>query len=777
MSSAIVAAPAAHLVEVDADWTLWRTVGVRGAGFPAAGVLELADEASAAAADRWAPDPLRPYEVPPELRSTIEAAFARGATALRRILRSPRFREAVTWQNRELVERFDRVLLAEPARRASAERLAELTVSSYWQRYSVKNDAIGYFGPFGWGVFTDAGEAVTARPGSGLLRNREVFFEEWAIAALAEVMVADSRLRPWLAPRRLPFLHLDGTTVHRPYSPPLSLTPAEGEVLASCDGELTAREIAAQARRNAGSGLMTDAEVYRLLERLQTRGLLAWALDLRPRLRPEEELARALRRIGDPELRSWAIGRLDEMAEARSAVAAAAGDSEALGHALARLDQTFERVTGKEASRAHGETYGARRVVYEDCCRDLELELGPAVLDALRAPLSLVLASARWMTHRLADDYREAFWGAYREQSARAGAATVDLATFPFMSLLDMAGTRADPIALEAAERWAAILAVPYGERRVGRSSAELATAVGEAFAAPGPGWPLARYQSPDIMIDAPSLEAIRAGDFQVVLGELHLAFNTLQIACQVAQHSEPHLLQQWFEADVPEPTVVPIIPPGWNQISCRLYVCMESPKDLYLALGPDPGAHPPGRGLPLAALVVEERRGRLWARTRDGSAGFDLVEVFGMLLGHMLVRRFQIHRSRPHLPRVTIDRVVICRESWMLPAAELSFARVTDEVTRFLLARAWARGLGLPRFTFLRTPVEVKPVFVDFASPTYVSLFCKLVRAVQEADPEGSMTLTEMLPDPLHAWLPDADGNRYTCELRLVAVDRRPPR
>jgi hypothetical protein len=28
------------------------------------------------------------------------------------------------------------------------------------------------------------------------------------------------------------------------------------------------------------------------------------------------------------------------------------------------------------------------------------------------------------------------------------------------------------------------------------------------------------------------------------------------------------------------------------------------------------------------------------------------------------------------------------------------------------------------------------------------------------------------MLPDPDHAWLPDAEGRRYTSELRLVAVD-----
>jgi len=31
----------------------------------------------------------------------------------------------------------------------------------------------------------------------------------------------------------------------------------------------------------------------------------------------------------------------------------------------------------------------------------------------------------------------------------------------------------------------------------------------------------------------------------------------------------------------------------------------------------------------------------------------------------------------------------------------------------------------------------------------------------------------TEMLPDVEQSWLPDAEGRRYTCELRMVALDQ----
>jgi hypothetical protein len=39
-------------------------------------------------------------------------------------------------------------------------------------------------------------------------------------------------------------------------------------------------------------------------------------------------------------------------------------------------------------------------------------------------------------------------------------------------------------------------------------------------------------------------------------------------------------------------------------------------------------------------------------------------------------------------------------------------------------------------------------------------------------AGPATRITISELLPGPDQAWLPDADGNRYFSELRLTAVD-----
>jgi len=81
----------------------------------------------------------------------------------------------------------------------------------YLQRYCVKNDTIGFFGPVGWARLGEGEERIAARPGPDVIASRDVFFEGWAIDALADRLAEDEAMRPWLAPLRSPFIRRDGT--------------------------------------------------------------------------------------------------------------------------------------------------------------------------------------------------------------------------------------------------------------------------------------------------------------------------------------------------------------------------------------------------------------------------------------------------------------------------------------------------------------------------------------------------------------------------------------
>jgi hypothetical protein len=65
-----------------------------------------------------------------------------------------------------------------------------------------------------------------------------------------------------------------------------------------------------------------------------------------------------------------------------------------------------------------------------------------------------------------------------------------------------------------------------------------------------------------------------------------------------------------------------------------------------------------------------------------------------------------------------------------------------------------------------VKVPEETKPCFVDLDCPIYVEILAKLVRKA------SAVTVTEMVPGIDETWVVDARRERYTGELRLVAVD-----
>ncbi|GFJ87489.1 hypothetical protein [Phytohabitans rumicis] len=69
-----------------------------------------------------------------------------------------------------------------------------------------------------------------------------------------------------------------------------------------------------------------------------------------------------------------------------------------------------------------------------------------------------------------------------------------------------------------------------------------------------------------------------------------------------------------------------------------------------------------------------------------------------------------------------------------------------------------------------LAHPGEPKPLYLDLDSPILVGLFATTVRRPGGAAVRA--TISEMLPAPDQLWLRDAEGRRYTSELRLAAVE-----
>jgi len=354
----------------------------------------------------------------------------------------------------------------------------------------------------------------------------------------------------------------------------------------------------------------------------------------------------------------------------------------------------------------------------------------------------------------------------------------VDISLFhlAFIKAANLSGRAPGPI-IEVREelqrRWAEVLAVSSSPR-LRYTSGELRPRIEAAFDAPSPGWPAARYVSPDVMIAAPSVDAIRRGDYELVLGEVHLG-NTLVGSTFVSQHPDPDALFAAFGRDVPEPAVVLVVPKG--DTPQRQNLGLPSNPDLaknvfFHEFSAQRSPYVSSQTLRAGDLVIDEGAAGLEVRTRDGRLRFDPIQFLSSFLSTRCASEFHLFAPADHRPRVTVDRVVIAREAWRFRPSELRFAHVEDPASRLLEVRRWARRHAIPRFTFLKVPLETKPCYVDLDSPTYVDIATKLVRSTEASDAEAFVVFTEMLPTADQCWLEDRAGNRYTSELRMVTVD-----
>jgi Lantibiotic dehydratase, N terminus len=720
-------------------------------------------------------------EAESEFRKEFASSAVAASLAIRELAQEARFREAITWQNRGLLDSALAPILRRPpgdAQATSKHRQKEQLIASYLQRYCVKNDTIGFFGPVGWAELNPSTEGVSVRPGPTLLAARNLYFEVWCIEALSDAFGKGGSLDPWLAPRRMSFIGFDHDQLRFPHSFPIKISAQEAAALKLCSGDLKAKDIAALLVAQPELGFKSDRDVYKVLARLRDKGLVAWHLEVPIELYPEQFLEHILNGVEANNVRLSALESLMQLRTAFQDVQRAAGDTVALDNALGNLETTFSRLTGAPANRSAGQMYAGRTLVYEDCRRDVEVELGLAIQQAIEKPLSLLLTSARWFTYQTAQIYNGIFKDIYAELSEAAGSPVVDFVSFWYRArprLLADGASIFENLQEELQERWWSILRPPPEERSVTYSSDRLRPDVLSVFAAPGPGWQSARYHSPDLLIAAPSLDAIRKGDWEPVLGELHIGVNTLSSRLFMAQHRRPQELKEAIGHDLPGPRLSCSIPKSyWPNQSSRLMFDLVTPRDYRLEFMPGAFGVPGSRTFPIGDLVVEECAGELFIGPRAGEPKFELIEAFADFLTLLVSTRFKLLRHCRHLPRIYMDRLVVCREAWCFPASELSFAGEKDEARRFIEARRWAQDHAMPRFVFIKAPVEVKPFYVDFESPVFVSIFAKVVRRTREMGrADQTIAVTEMLPGVDEVWLPDNENNLYANELRVVAVDR----
>ena len=347
---------------------------------------------------------------------------------------------------------------------------------------------------------------------------------------------------------------------------------------------------------------------------------------------------------------------------------------------------------------------------------------------------------------------------------------------FAAADLLSIGGPELTDVVDDFQARWADIIEAGVTDDS-GQVVIDVDTARGLAdalFPPTEPPWSTARVHSPDLML------AHTADGPRWVLGELHVALNTVESRVFATQADDVTELVDAVRADLPAGRVVPVYPTDGLLVSSRSY--------------PPPALDPPGlvpllvlrqrrrpsqrrRSAPAAGLVVEDRQGELVAVASDHGWAAPVLECFGEFLTALAVNLFHIRPPAARSPRLLLGDVVISRASWRFPVADVPAQGPRSRDVAHDRLRAWAVAHGLPRHVFVRTPLERKPCYVDWQAPLLVENLARAVLKTRRDGGDGWLDVVEMLPAPEQLWLTDPQGRRYTSEFRLVAVDPTPPR
>ncbi|MFI6344078.1 lantibiotic dehydratase [Streptomyces sp. NPDC050560] len=756
----------------DSDWWIWSAAMVRSAGFPAravdrladTGLADLADDAGSAA-----------------FPAAFKTATGRFSGELAAVARSAGFRLAVGWQNHRFLDTAVEPYLRQVASGRppnSRLRKRERAIATYWQRYCLKNESIGFFGPTAWATLDPGAHGIAVHPGRGLTDRANVYLERWPVDAMARKLSTDFDLGPWLRPRRSPLLRILDGAVRVPGKDPVAVDDTTLALLRAADGTLTAHDLADRVR--GGTGARTRESVFARMADLRERRWLIWRLELPASLAAEEELLDLLEGIGDDGIREAATARARALVEGRERLRRVWDDAPRLRAELTDLAGTFTELTGARPTRHDGQAYGGRTLAYLECRRDVSVRLGAAFTERLAAIVP-VLDSVRWLTWRVQEDIRPRIEAAHRTVRERTPPGDpVDVAALWLAAMRTVGPRLSDVVTHALAEfhtRWSHILPHHSDETRLTATTSELEIGVKRFFDAPRSGWEQARTVCPDVMLAADGPDALETGRYRLVLGEIHAAMNSLDYISMAPMQEDPETLLSNLDAVFPGGRLLPLLPTESRpHFTVRSHPALLRPQDQRIALAPH--TPPPRTGTVECAAdaVVRERDGRLAVVMPDGSE-FDVVDLFAEALKSLLLGHFDLFPIAGHRPRITVEDVVLAREGWQVPLSELDFADDPDAAAQFAAARRWARARRLPRRVFVKSPAETKPFYVDFASPLFVDVLCAAARRAARhpaEKPTAYFKITEMLPTPDHLWLTDSSGEFYTSEIRLALSDTR---
>jgi hypothetical protein len=722
-----------------------------------------------------------------EASHAFESSFERDVERCRDALRGifaedERLREAVFLESRSAYAGLEMLLSHEGppnARSRKRERMALM----YLQRFCAKNDTNSMCGPFALAEIAPRAEPFDAAI-EDELAHRRTYLAYWAADALLRAFSARISPEYQLELRRNPTASLrlsagddpkiewctmvhDATRFFRRKYARARATPELVSIVRALDRPRTVSVLTEILGDEHG---VDEEESEALLGALVESGLLLEAPVL------PVGLYRPLDRVA-ARVRSWPENQRREADSALVRIEALidrfqGAELEARRSISTDLDEEFRRITGEAATRAEGEHYADRALLYEDCCSEVRGTLDAETLTKLLPDIGLVLSTTAIPLELARENVRAWFAERYGE-GRRIGVLEAHRAFDDDLPYTKEASTPA-AVALSAHIRAVRdLLSAALDSSRDGIARVDPSRLRHAIRGAPGSD--RAGYANIDLLV------AKNGSSWDWILGEVHgsLLLPTTRfevIPDAIRDRMIASMRRCLAELAGGRRTAQPVF--LHTQATDRSYPLTT---DDISMIGSSPR-----EAIEFSALEIMLEQGEF----RSFAGDTEIVPVLTyrpypfFLYTSSLVPLLDEFSDRffpsallpsgaedGDTPRLVLGDLVLRRAASVQRTSAVA-GRLADptDAGRFAGAQALRRDIGFGRHVFASIPGEPKPILVDFDSCFSTEALAHLVRQTAE---DTSVRFSEMLPAPHQLALEGADGRR-TSELRIAIYRSR---
>jgi hypothetical protein len=672
-------------------------------------------------------------------------------------------REALFLSNPDALDRIDALVERGVGQIDSRTRQRLRLGWNYAQRLCSKNDTSSFFGPIAWGRFgpADAPDISVTAGSPHWLGARKTFFEHWVVQRLAKALAADPALRDSLPVSLNAGCHVEAGVLHYPAGKTKVLDRlglALLDAVASAPRGRAARKDILAGLRKAG---FDRSEAAILLDFLLAKTVLVAGYDIAPGSpQPLAQLARELRLldVSHAAIEPW-LALLHGLEARREDFAR--GGLEARAAALDAMRRLLSDA-GIDLTRTQGQMYVGRFPVYEDCARNLKVELGGALAASLKTELEPVMALYGWLVGAVAVRMHEHYLARWHQiQDGASG-------EIDFLRFVSGLGQRDGREQVQAEVRtilrecWGQVLACREDAEQVVLTAADASRLLQllDAREPRAAGFRVLgkEIHSPDFMLAARDVAAVQRGEYCIIIGEGHPAVHT--VSQPVAQPFCPYAeeIRGEVQALLAPRTLVVADSPEAYQRSHIDWLDVPALRRVVLPKGGAPAAAE--AGLRSGRGVVALRAGVLTYCDRQHGMEQDLLTVMPSDMHRVCFALAGELIGQAEARRLLLGRVILKRRNWHVAGQDLPAGEPGEQLDSYLAWRRWGAAQGLPRHVFVKSDSEPKPVYVDFCNPLALDLLAALARKKE------AMRFSEMRPAPDELWLADGRG-RYCSEFR----------